>query len=124
MDRRLDGIVDSGWFAVIRRRDGQILGDVVLRSAPWGQDLAEVGWHVGKAWQGRGYATEAATGLLVHAKEYGVEEVYAKILPENTASRGVARQLGMQIIDRLDDPTRGDHDLWAKMLDVTAAGPS
>lgn len=116
VDRRLDGIVDSGWFAVVRQRDGQLVGDVVLQPAPWDRDLAEVGWHFAKAWQGRGYATEAAAGLLAHAKQHGVEGVYAKILPDNVASRGVALRLGMRIVGELDDP-HGVHDLWAKALD-------
>ena len=122
IDRRLDGIVDSGWLAVVRQRDGQLVGDVVLQPAPWDRDLAEVGWHFAKAWQGCGYATEAAAGLLAHAKQHGVERVYAKILPDNVASRGVALRLGMQIIGRLDDP-HGLHDLWAKTLDGRSNRP-
>ncbi len=113
--RRLDGIVDSGWFAVVRQADGQLVGDVVLQPAPWDRDLAEVGWHVAKAWQGRGYATEAAAGLLAHARQQGVGSVYAKILPDNLASRGVSLRLGMRVVGRLDDP-HGLHELWAKRL--------
>lgn len=41
-------IVVSGWFALVRQHDGQLVGDVVLQPAPWDQDLALVGWHVGK----------------------------------------------------------------------------
>lgn len=114
--RRLDGIDDSGWFAVVRQRDAQLVGDVVLEPAPWDRDLAEVGWHVAAAWQGHGYATEAAAGLLAHARQHGVEAVYAKILPDNVASRGVAMRLGMRVVGHLDDP-HGIHDLWAKTLD-------
>lgn len=116
IDRRLDGVVDSGWFAVVRDRDSELVGDVVLQSAPWDRGLAEVGWHVAKAWQGRGYATEAAAGLLEHARQQGVDKVHAKILPDNVASRGVARRIGMQITDRLDDP-HGVHDLWTRSLE-------
>lgn len=115
--RRLPGILDSGWFAVIRRADGRLVGDLVLEPASWDHDLAEVGWHFTKAWQGHGYATEAATGLLSHAAEHGVSRVYAKILPDNAASRGLALRLGMEIVGDLDTP-HGVHDLWAKTLDV------
>ena len=45
--------------------------------------------------------------------------VYAKILPGNVASKGVALRLGMQIIGRLDD-AHGVHDLWTKSLDDRA----
>lgn len=113
--RRLDGIVDSGWFAVVRQADRQLVGDVVLQPAPWDRELAEVGWHVARACQGRGYATEAAGALLAHATRHGVGSVYAKILPDNVASRGVALRLGMQVVGHLDDP-HGLHDLWTKRL--------
>ena len=116
VERSFEGLADSGWLAVIRQRDGQLVGDVVLQPAPWDPQLAEVGWHFATAWQGRGYATEAAAGLLAHAKQHGVRSAYAKILPGNVASRGVALRLGMQIIGCLDDP-HGVHELWVKTLD-------
>lgn len=115
VERRLDGIGDSGWFAVVRRGDGRLVGDVVLQPAPWDEELAEVGWHVAKAWQGRGYATEAAAGLLEHAERQAVDRVYAKILPDNLASRAVALGIGMRIVGTLDDQ-HGLHDLWARTL--------
>lgn len=80
--RHLDGIVDSGWLAVVRRHDGQLVGDVVLQPAPWNRDHTKVSWHVATAWQRRGYATEAATGLLAHAKQHGVDTVPGR-LPTN-----------------------------------------
>lgn len=115
VERRLVGMDDSGWFAVVRRRDGRMIGDVVLEPARWDDELAEVGWHVAKAWQGRGYATEAAAGLLEHARRHEVDVAYARILPENGASRGVARRIGMRIVGTVDDP-HGLHDLWSKRL--------
>lgn len=113
--QRLDGIDESGWFAVERRDDGRFVGDVLLGPAPWDGELAEVGWHLAAAWQGRGYATEAAAGLLVHAKQRGVDKVYATILPDNHASQGVARRIGMKIAGRVDLPL-GLHDLWERDL--------
>lgn len=114
--RRLEGVAESGWFAVALRDEGRVVGDVVLQSAPWDSEMAEIGWHFAKASQGRGYATEATAGLLVHAKQQGVDAVYAKILPDNAASQGVARRIGMHVVGRLDDPL-GPHDLWEKSLD-------
>jgi ribosomal-protein-alanine N-acetyltransferase len=116
IERRLDGVDDSGWFAVVRQHDGQIVGDVVLQPAPWDRELAEIGWHFARVSWGRGYATEAADGLLAHAELHGVERVYAKILPSNATSRGVALRIGMEVIGRLDDP-HGVHDLWVKNFD-------
>jgi RimJ/RimL family protein N-acetyltransferase len=48
----------------------------VLEPASW-NDVPEIGWHVAKEWQGRGYATEAAAGLLELAHQQGIPAVYA-----------------------------------------------
>jgi RimJ/RimL family protein N-acetyltransferase len=68
-------------------------------------------------WQGRGYATEAAQGLLDHARRHGLAMVYAKILHNNDASQGVARRIGMRIVGQLDHRA-GSHDIWMKKLDA------
>lgn len=112
--RRFRGMVESGWFAVVTE-DGRVVGDVVLEPASWNDQLPEIGWHFAKEWQGRGYATEAARGLLMHAQRQGVPVVYAKILRDNTASQGVARRIGMTVVGRLDHPA-GAHEIWEKRL--------
>lgn len=114
--RKLAGITDSGWFAVLRRGDGQFVGDVVLEPASWDEDVPEIGWHFAKEWQGRGYATEAAAGLLELAHRQRIPTVYAKILRTNVASQGVARRTGMSVVGSLEDHPAGLHDIWAKDL--------
>lgn len=116
IQRRLADLADSGWFAVLRRADGQFVGDVALEPASWNDDVPEIGWHVAKQWQGLGYATEAAAGLLEFAGRHGIPAVYAKILRTNVASQGVARRIGMTVVESLDHPA-GPHDIWAKHLD-------
>jgi RimJ/RimL family protein N-acetyltransferase len=117
LDRRFEGITDSGWFAVQRRDDGHLVGDVVLEPASWNRELPEIGWHLAKAWHGRGYATEAAQGLLDHARRLGLLTVYAKILHDNGPSQRVARRIGMRIVGQVDHHA-GRHDVWAKQLDA------
>lgn len=115
IDRSLADVVDSGWFAVVHRDDGHLVGDVVLEPASWSGDLPEIGWHFAKKWQGLGYATEAAAGLLEFAHQHGIPVVYAKILRTNVASQGVAQRIGMTVVGSLDHPA-GQHDIWAKEL--------
>jgi RimJ/RimL family protein N-acetyltransferase len=117
IDRRLVGITDSGWFAVVRRDDGHFTGDVVLEPASWNNAVPEIGWHFATEWQGLGYATEAAAGLLELARQQGIPAVYAKILRTNVASQGVARRIGMTVVGSLEDHPAGPHDIWAKHLD-------
>lgn len=115
LERRLDGLEESGWFGVFRRADMEFVGDVILEPASWDSDIAEVGWHLARAFQRHGYATEAAEALLNHASRGGVREAWAKILPTNTASRRVAMRLRMRRSGHLDHPL-GAHELWRRPL--------
>jgi RimJ/RimL family protein N-acetyltransferase len=80
-----------------------------------GMTSAELAWVVAVPWQGRGYATEAAAGVLaaVRAPEPGgpsttttgddVILVHAHIAPGHTASEAVARRLGLAPTDVIHD---------------------
>jgi RimJ/RimL family protein N-acetyltransferase len=57
--------------------------------------LIEVGWHLHPDHQGRGYATEAARGVLDAAAATGIEEVLALTDLDNERSQHVALRLGM-----------------------------
>lgn len=83
---------------IIETHDGDFLGDCGLT---WqkvnGRDVLEVGYHVRRDAQGRGYATEAAQACLAEARHRGVSDRLTAIIhPENTASRRVAEKLGME----------------------------
>ena len=55
----------------------------------------DVAWVVGTAFQGRGYATEAARAMLNWLASVGeTQRITAHIAPENAASRTVAERLG------------------------------
>lgn len=110
--RTLPGVTPSGWFAVIRRTDGAFVGDVVLQPAPWSHDDVEVGWHTMRAEQRKGYATEAARGLLDHARGSGVRRVSAVILPNNLPSQSVAVRIGMHRTGTMIEHGGRPHDLW------------
>jgi len=105
-----------GEFAVVLASDGHLVGDCgpVWREVE-GRRLPELGWDLRSDEWGKGYATEAARGVLTHATDLGLRRVYSLITPENRRSQAVARRLGMHVERRVvwaDDP----HDLWA--LDV------
>lgn len=89
-----------GRWAITDRSTGRPLGMVLLKVLPASGTGApsgdtEVGWHLHPDVWGRGYATEAAGRLLVHAFDAGISEVLAVTYPANTASQRVARRLGM-----------------------------
>lgn len=86
---------------IIETHDGEFIGDCGLT---WqkvnGTPRLEVGYHVGTAFQGKGYATEAATACRDFARsQLGAKELVAIVHPRNTASRRVAERIGMRHID-------------------------
>jgi RimJ/RimL family protein N-acetyltransferase len=96
-----------GLFAVRRREDGRLLGDVGLLA--WDPDTwipgsrgeigpgaeVEIGWTIARAAWGNGYATEAALAVLGWARdELKLERLISLIHPENEASIRVAEKLG------------------------------
>lgn len=82
------------WNWVLRERTAGCLTGYVQATVRGSR--AEVAWVVGTRWQGRGYAKEAATGLVRHLLERGdVRTVVAHIHPEHAASAAVAAAAGL-----------------------------
>jgi RimJ/RimL family protein N-acetyltransferase len=88
---------DLGLWLLERRGDGAFVGDCGL--TPQEVDGAveiELGYHVRRALQGHGYATEAAAACLDHARDrLGQRRVVALIAPDNRASQRVAENVGI-----------------------------
>lgn len=80
---------------VIRRRDdGRAVGTV--QATVVGSE-ASIAWVLGTAFQGRGYATEAAGAMVAWLRaEAGVTRLRAAIHPDHLASQAVARSLGLR----------------------------
>ncbi|MBA0053384.1 N-acetyltransferase [Streptomyces sp. AJS327] len=64
---------------------------------------AEIAWVVGAEWQRRGFATEAAHGLVGWLRRHGITRIVAHVHPAHHASAGVASAVGLR-------PTGGTHD--------------
>ncbi|MFD8012312.1 GNAT family N-acetyltransferase [Streptomyces sp. NPDC058955] len=77
---------------VVRERDGGRLVGTVQATVAGG--VAEVAWVVGTAWQGRGYASEAARALVGWLRPR-VRTVVAHVHPDHAASAAVARAAGL-----------------------------
>jgi RimJ/RimL family protein N-acetyltransferase len=71
---------------------------------------AEIAWVVGSAWQGQGYATEAAAALVGWLDARGVRIVQAHIHPGHAASAAVASHAGLLPTGQLQD----GEQLWRK----------
>ena len=68
---------------------------------------AEIGYTVFSQFRGRGYAQEAAKGLVDFAFARGEREVYAAVSPSNAPSLAVVRRLGFKQVGTQEDEVDG-----------------
>jgi len=81
---------------VVETLAGDFVGDCGLTMQEVeGEWLVEAGWHVRSSMRRQGYAAEAARAVREAACDMGVEHLIAIIRPDNVASQGVARRIGM-----------------------------
>lgn len=85
-----------GVWAVEEQASGVVAGTVLLVPLPGESGEVEVGWHLHPDAWGRGLATEAAFGAIVHGRKAGLADIYAVVRPDNTASIAVCGRLGMK----------------------------
>lgn len=99
------------WHNWILRRQpgGQAVGYVQATIADQGR-CAEIAWVVGLAWQGQGYATEAAQALVGWLEDRGVGVIQARIHPRHATSAAVARRAGLRPAGITEDGER----LWLR----------
>ena len=64
-----------------------------------GFDAPELGFVIGKPWQGQGLAYEICCAILDYAREQGIPEVIAFAEPGNEASLKLLQKLGFQMTD-------------------------
>jgi len=83
-------------FAVTLRGSGELLGAAGLMQEPEHR-RASLGYWIGKAHWGRGYATEAAGAVVAFGfRQWGLRRIHADHLVRNPSSGNVLRKLGMR----------------------------
>jgi len=100
------GRPDEQWLNWVIRHNGALVGFV---QATVTGGTAEIAWVIGSPWQGNGFATEAARGLVRWLDDQGVERIIAHVHPGHAASAAVTAAAGLARTDRLDD---GEY-LWS-----------
>ena len=83
-------------WIVRRRAQGDAIGYV---QATVRGGAADVAWVIGVPWQGRGYAAEAAMAIVAWLGG----PVTAHIHPDHKGSASVARRLGLEPTDEIED---------------------
>ena len=97
---------NQGWlnWVVRDRASGAPVGTVqATLTGDAGRLQAEVAWVVGTAYHGRGYAAEAAAGMVAWLRDRDVRRLVAHVHPEHRASRRVAERLGLAPTGELVD---------------------
>ena len=97
----------SWGFAVVDR-DNMVIGMAAFKGAPGADRTVEIAYGISPAYQGRGYATEAALGLIQFARKSGrVSLVCAHTMPTNEPSKRVLEKCGFQLIGEVMGPEDG-----------------
>jgi [ribosomal protein S5]-alanine N-acetyltransferase len=87
----------SDFWAVVLQEDQKMVGHLYFKQIePKGFLTWELGYIFNPAFQNKGYATEAALGLIRYGFEHlGIHRVIAYCNPENIASWRVLEKIGM-----------------------------
>ncbi len=94
------GRPDEQWLNWVIKYDDTLIGYV---QATVIDGTAEIAWVIGTAWQGRGFAKEAAQGLVTWLRAQKIGRIIAHVHPDHTASAAVAAAIGLARTDVLED---------------------
>ena len=105
-------------FALVHSESGLVIGNAGFTGPPDAEGMVEIAYGVVPDYQGRGYATEAASALVAWAANNGrVAVVRAHTLPERNASTRVLEKCGFRHVGEVTHPTDGLVWRWEKGRD-------
>jgi aminoglycoside 6'-N-acetyltransferase len=85
------------WVEFAIQLDGRVIGLIYFKVSSVEDRTGEIGWALTRAFQGKGYALEAARVVLDLAfGELGLHRVTAELDPRNDASVALCLRLGMR----------------------------
>ena len=87
----------GAWF-VIRKKTGEVIGDVGFKGEPDVKGIVEVGYGIVPPAQGKGFATEAVQAVIQWAfSSLTVKQIVAECHADNLASIRVLEKLQMEL---------------------------
>ncbi len=83
-------------FAIVRQRDGVLIGAIGLMAINRQHENAELGYWIGKPYWNNGYCTEATKAILRYGfSALGLNRIHSVHLGRNPASGQVMKKAGM-----------------------------
>ena len=114
---------DSGWLlrAIVRAHGSELVGVINFHGEPDERGRAELGYTVFEPYRRRGFASEAALGMMQWAHEaHGVGTFVLSISPANLPSLNMAAKLGfVQVGSQMDEE---DGEEWVFELSAETLG--
>jgi [ribosomal protein S5]-alanine N-acetyltransferase len=102
-------------FALVEQVSQSVIGTAGFKGPPDEAGMVEIGYGMAPSFQGRGFATEAATALLEFAfNDRRVRFVRAHTRPTNNASTRVLEKSGFKRIGEVSDPDDGIVWRWER----------
>ena len=105
------------YLAATDAKNGDVIGEAVLKLIPPGHGQGEIGFGVSPALWKRGFATEI-TRTMVEAgfKTFRLHRISAQCAPENKASIRVMQKLGMAREGLLREHYRSGDRYWSSVI--------
>lgn len=80
-----------------------------------GLDDVDLGYAFLPAYEGQGYATEAASAMMTHAQQLGIPRVVAITAPDNERSIRVLEKIGLRFEKMITLPNSGESKLFTPL---------
>lgn len=103
-------LLEADWpgYFFLHPKDRVLVGSGVFKGPPDSAGTVEIGYEIASDYWNRGWATEAAQGMIEYAFSHLlVRAVRAHTLAQTNASNRVLQKVGMQFIAEVDDPEEG-----------------
>jgi RimJ/RimL family protein N-acetyltransferase len=102
-------------FVVLEKMTGVAVGMAGFKGPPDDQGIVEIAYGIAPAYGGRGYATEAAKGLVEFAsRDDRVQRIRAHTIAERNASTSVLTKAGFELRGAVIDPEDGPVWRWER----------
>ena len=118
LERAREARLPDPWihgFVMVEQIGGATVGNCGFKGPPDADGAVEIAYGVDVSQQGRGFATEAAAGLVEFAfSQPGVRLVCAHTLPFESPSTSVLRKCGFERVGEVVDPEDGPVWRWER----------